>query len=80
MVKLKEKGAGSEMNTKTIAIIAVAVIAVAAVVFLFVGGYISFKQPSEFKSEKAASGAVTEIGSGVQDIASTLGELEKKLG
>ena len=57
--------------------IVVAVIIIIAV--LFVTGYIVISRPSIFKSQREVSSAITNVSQDIQDISSTISEIEKSL-
>lgn len=66
------------MENKTLIIIGIAV-TVLVVAFLFASGTLNL-QGSKYKSSEEVSGATVGIGSGVEQIGSTLEEIDKSLG
>ncbi len=66
------------MENKTLIMIGL-VIAVLVVAFLFATGTLNL-QGSKYKSSEEVSGATVGIGSGVEQIGSTLEDIDKSLG
>ena len=52
---------------------------IVVIVILFVGGYIVIKRPVLFKNEREVSSAITNVSEDIQDVSSTLAEIEKSL-
>ena len=68
------------MNKNLIIAGLVAVIAALIVAFLFANGIVKLPESSKFKSTEEVSGATVDIGSGVENIGSTLEEIDRSLG
>lgn len=65
------------MNKNLIIAGLVAVIVALIVAFLFANGIVKLPESSKFKSTEEVSGATVDIGSGVENIGSTLEEIDR---
>lgn len=61
-------------------IIGLVVIVALVVAFLFVNGIVKLPESSKYKSSEEVSGATVNIGSGVEQVGSTLEEIDRSLG
>ena len=58
----------------------VAVIVALTAAFLFSNGIIKLPESSKYKSSEEVTGATVDIGSGVENVGSTLEEIDRSLG
>ncbi len=68
------------MDSKNLIIIGLAVVIVTLVAALLITGVVNIPGGSKYKSSEEVSGATVDIGSGVENIGSTLEEIDKTLG
>jgi hypothetical protein len=69
------------MDKKNLIIVGLAVAVIVLVVaFLFANGIVNLSTGSKYKSSDEVSGATVDIGSGVENVGSTLEEIERSLG
>ena len=59
--------------------IGLAIVITILVAIAFLGGYIVLKRTSIFKNEREVSSAITNVSEDVQEVSSTLAELDKLL-